>query len=493
MQENSISSFAAKNASVPRRTRRLRMRATLVGLDAVALLTAGMVASQIRFGSVFSAVAFENTTLHVQFWQVAFIIVPMWLLLLASAGLYDIDQHMLTLGETGRIARALSMGVVAIVLIAYLAKTPGLSRAWTLLAWVLAIFIVVSARSAFALVRTIVRRRGHMLQPVIIVGSNAEASDLIRIIGANRESGLVPVGCLTASMAERLELDYCSDDIPVLGSAREIKQVLEDTGVDTVVIASSAFDHDVLARMIAELRDGDIDVHISSGLFEVLTNRVLVSEIAGIPLITVRGISLSTANLLTKRAFDLTLSILALVIGSPIWLAIALAVKLTSRGPIFYGQTRIGRHGRQFRMLKFRSMYVDAEERLAELKSDNEASGPLFKMKNDPRVTPVGRWMRKFSIDEFPQLINVLRGEMSLVGPRPPLPEEVTRYTSQDWRRLEVVPGMTGLWQVSGRSSLTFDEMVRLDIFYIENWSVSLDMTLIMRTIPAVLLAKGAY
>jgi lipopolysaccharide/colanic/teichoic acid biosynthesis glycosyltransferase len=144
-------------------------------------------------------------------------------------------------------------------------------------------------------------------------------------------------------------------------------------------------------------------------------------------------------------------------------------------------------------MFKFRSMYVDADARLSELASANDASGPLFKMKNDPRVTSVGRWMRKLSIDEFPQLLNVLRGEMSLVGPRPPLPVEVERYSTDDWRRLEVVPGMTGLWQVSGRSNLTFDEMVRLDVFYIQNWSVALDIMLIARTVPAVLFARGAY
>jgi lipopolysaccharide/colanic/teichoic acid biosynthesis glycosyltransferase len=144
-------------------------------------------------------------------------------------------------------------------------------------------------------------------------------------------------------------------------------------------------------------------------------------------------------------------------------------------------------------MYKFRSMFSDADARLEHLLAENEATGPLFKIQNDPRVTPVGRWLRKFSIDEFPQLINVMLGEMSLVGPRPPLPHEVERYSTEDWRRLEVVPGMTGLWQVSGRSSLTFDEMVRLDLFYIENWSVALDITLMFRTIPAVIFARGAY
>jgi exopolysaccharide biosynthesis polyprenyl glycosylphosphotransferase len=362
-----------------------------------------------------------------------------------------------------------------------------------LLFWVLAVVFVLLARAGVSLALVLARRRGRLLRPTLVVGSNRESADILRILRNNVDAGLVPIGCLASSQAERLELDFCSTDVPVLGSAREIGDVVRQTGVDTVVIASSAFDHDVLARMIAELREFDVDVHVSSGLFEVLTSRVVVNEVAGFPLITVKGISLSRGNLMVKRAFDLTVALAVIVLGSPVWLAIAAAVKLTSPGPVFYGQDRIGRAGSPFKMLKFRSMYADAERRLSELSVANEATGPLFKIKDDPRVTSVGKWMRKFSLDEFPQLINVVKGEMSLVGPRPPLPQEVDRYSAHDWRRLEVTPGMTGLWQVSGRSRLTFDEMVRLDLFYIENWSVALDMTLILRTVPAVLLAKGAY
>ena len=181
------------------------------------------------------------------------------------------------------------------------------------------------------------------------------------------------------------------------------------------------------------------------------------------------------------------------LVGLPVWLILACAVKLTSPGPVLYAQERVGKAGKRFGMYKFRSMYADADARLHEVQSTNEASGPLFKMKDDPRVTSIGSWLRKYSLDEFPQLLNVLKGDMSLVGPRPPLPREVASYSVGDWRRLDVPPGMTGLWQVSGRSSLTFDEMVRLDLFYIENWSVGFDITLILRTIPAVLFARGAY
>lgn len=467
--------------------------AVLVVLDGLAVLAAALLATYAKFGSFTAQVSFEKPDVHVDFWQLALVLVPLLVLFMALAGLYDLDRVSWGLSETGKIARSLALGFVTLILATYLAKLPGLSRAWTLLTFLFALLAVLLFRGLFALAVAIAHRKGKLMRSAIVVGSNAESADIIRVLRHSPEAGIIPIGCLASSQADRLTLDYCGDDVPVLGTARDIMRSVADAGADTVIIASSAFDHDVLARMIAELRNFDVDVHISSGLFEVLTSRVIVSEIAGVPLITVKGISLTRTNLLVKRVFDLVVASIAVFVGMPLWLAIAALIKVTSRGPVFYRQTRVGRSGATFQMLKFRSMFMDAERRLADLQSTNEASGPLFKMKHDPRVTSVGRWLRKFSLDEFPQLINVLRGEMSLVGPRPPLPGEVERYSAHDWRRLEVVPGMTGLWQVSGRSGLTFDEMVRLDLFYIENWSVSLDITLMLRTIPAVLFARGAY
>jgi exopolysaccharide biosynthesis polyprenyl glycosylphosphotransferase len=461
--------------------------------DATAMLVAGFTATWMRFGSIAANVAFENTTLTIPFWQVAVVIVPVWMVLMWAAKLYDLDTVTWGLSSAGRIARTLSLGIVALILATYLVKLPGLSRAWTVLFWALAIAFVLVARGLVSLTITFAHHYGYLVQPTLVVGANAEAADILRVLQADKDAGLVPIGCVASSQAERLELDFCSGDLPVLGAAREIVEVIGDSGADTVVIASSAFDHDVLARMIAELRTVDVDVHISSGLFEVLTSRVMVTEIAGVPLITVKGLPLTKANIATKRVFDLFLSVLGVTVFAPLWLLIALLIKLGSPGPVFYTQKRIGRNGAEFEMFKFRSMYRDADERLAEVLKTNEASGPLFKMKDDPRVTPIGRWLRKFSVDEIPQVINVLKGEMSLVGPRPPLPREVDEYSTNHWRRLSVVPGMTGLWQVSGRSSLTFDEMVRLDLFYIENWSVGLDISLLVRTVPAVLFTKGAY
>jgi len=478
----------------PTRTaRRRRFVAALVAIDALTILAAALVATWIRFGSMIAPVRFESPELHVSFWQLAFVVVPLWICLLSLSGLYDLDRLSWGLPEPGRIVRSISFGVVVLILATFLAKLPGLSRAWTLLLWVLSILAVMAGRICVSYWFTLMHRQGRHTKTTLVVGSNAESADIVRVLHANVDAGLVPVGVVASSQAERLELDYSSGATPMLGAARDIVSIASEQGADVIVIASSAFDHDVLARIIAELRTADVDVHVSSGLFEVLSSRVLVSEIAGVPLITIKGISLSRGNLLVKRTFDLTVAALIVLIGSPLWVALAATIKLTSPGPVFYGQERVGRDGRRFKMLKFRSMYQDADARRDELTTANEASGPLFKMRDDPRVTPIGRWLRKFSVDEFPQLINVLKGEMSLVGPRPPLPTEVLSYSVKDWRRLEVVPGMTGLWQVSGRSSLTFDEMVALDLFYIENWSVALDLTLLVRTVPAVVFARGAY
>jgi exopolysaccharide biosynthesis polyprenyl glycosylphosphotransferase len=472
--------------------RRLTVLILVVG-DAVGILLGALMATWVWFGSVTAPVAFESSSLDIEFLQLVAFVLPLWIGILALGRLYDPDRVSAAMSETGRVARSLSFGVVALILGTYLAKLPGLSRAWTLLFWLFAVAGVLFFRQIFVIVLAAWHRRGLLMKAALIVGSNGEAADIIRLLKRTPEAGMAPMGCLASSQAERLTLNFCADDVPVLGSARDLARVASEMPIDVIVIVSSAFDHDVLARMIAELRHLDVDLHVSSGLFEVLTSRVLVSEIAGVPLITVKGLSLSRGNLVVKRAFDLCVCSALILLGAPLWAAVAIAIKLTSPGPVLYSQDRVGVQGTSFAMLKFRSMYIDAEQRLVELSEHNEASGPLFKIRDDPRVTAVGRWMRKYSIDEFPQLLNVMRGEMSLVGPRPPLRSEVDRYSQEDWRRMDVVPGMTGLWQVSGRSNLTFDEMVRLDLFYIHNWSVGLDVALIIRTVPAVLFARGAY
>jgi exopolysaccharide biosynthesis polyprenyl glycosylphosphotransferase len=228
-------------------------------------------------------------------------------------------------------------------------------------------------------------------------------------------------------------------------------------------------------------------------LFEMRFNEVSIDALNGVPLIGVKDSALQGFNLYVKRVMDFALALVVLVVAAVPMAVIAGIIKLTSPGPVLFKQIRVGKDGRIFTCYKFRSMYKDAEERLEELREFSEVDGPIFKMRNDPRLTPFGKLLRRTSLDELPQLFNILRGEMSWVGPRPPTPQEVARYTEWHLKRLDVTPGLTGLWQVSGRSDLSFDEMVKLDLYYADNWSLTVDMMIILRTIPAVLKREGAY
>lgn len=464
----------------------------LVAADYVAMAGALLLTTVVRFGNLTSDTSLQNTPGQVPFWAISVTLPVVWLVFMAFERLYDVRRVLAGTWEYLAIARALLLGAVALILVSWGLKVSDLSRAWLLFGLAAAILAVWTERAIFRTAVDAARRRGALMRRTLLVGSNAEGKHLLDLLRKDPASGLDPVGVLLTARSDELPLNFC-DEIPCLGIARDMRRIVIQESIDAVVIASSAFDHDVLSRMIGELRDLPVEIEVSSGLFEILTSRVFIHETGGIPLMLVKNVSLSTPKLILKRTFDLVVASVVILLGMPVWLAVALAIKLTSPGPVFYRQTRVGRGGAEFNMFKFRTMYVDADKRLNDLAKSNEASGPIFKMREDPRVTPVGRFLRKFSIDEFPQLIDVIHGDMSLVGPRPPLPHEVALYSEYDLRRLEVVPGMTGLWQVSGRSDLTFGDMVRLDLFYIENWSLPLDILIILRTVPAVLAARGAY
>jgi exopolysaccharide biosynthesis polyprenyl glycosylphosphotransferase len=235
-----------------------------------------------------------------------------------------------------------------------------------------------------------------------------------------------------------------------------------------------------------------VNVHLRVDFIRTLVARTYPTELDGVPMLTFSSTPQDAAGLLVKRTLDVTVSAAGLVLLAPLMLLIALAVRLGSPGPAIFSQERVGLNGRPFRLHKFRSMYRDAERRKAALVHRNEVSGPVFKMERDPRITPLGRWLRKFSLDELPQLWNVLAGDMSLVGPRPPLSDEVARYERWQKRKLSMKPGITCLWQVNGRSSVPFEDWMRLDLEYIDNWSLALDAKILLRTIPAVVLARGA-
>ena len=465
----------------------------LVAFDGIVLFGATRLAAFIRFQTSAVEVDFETLSPSVPYDVLGILFVIASLVAFAFERLYDIERLEWGRGTSARILKGLCVGLVSFVLLAFVLKAPGISRAWLLLTVVLSAVLMVFARLVLIGVLARLRARGHFTRRTLIVGTNEEACGIARVFALRPELGLDTVGFLRTSADLSVDDGHLGLMPPVVGNARELVAKAQEYDVDTVVLASSAVEREVLARMISELRHAGVSLQVSAGLFEIHSSRISVSEMAGIPFMTVRGVSLARCNLVLKRACDLALSSLGILVGMPVWLVLAGLICVESRGPVFYRQTRVGQDGRLFRMYKFRSMCVDADAHLERLREHNEATGPIFKMKHDPRVTRVGKWMRRYSIDEFPQLINVFLGDMSLVGPRPPLPREAEEYSEAHWRRMEVPPGMTGLWQVSGRSALSFDDMVRLDVFYIENWSLGFDLEILARTVPVVFWARGAY
>ncbi len=337
---------------------------------------------------------------------------------------------------------------------------------------------------------------------------HAVTQDLLRALGARRHallagSGQGLVALHSALGARRNGIDYefvgavapSADgiDLPVLGDLHDLPAVLARTRVDELIVADSDFSERELLEIVSHAHREGVNVRIAPKATELLTQRAQFVPGQGVPLFELRPPAFSGMDWVVKRGFDLAVSSLVLLAGLPLWLLIAAAVKLNSRGPVLYRDTRIGLGEREFGMLKFRTMHADAAGRQAELEASNEADGPLFKIREDPRVTSVGALLRRFSLDEIPQLWNVLRGEMSLVGPRPLPLRDYARLDEWHRKRYLVLPGVTGLWQISGRSNLGFDDLVRLDFYYLENWSIWLDITVLLKTIPAVIRGFGAY
>ncbi|MGD0712595.1 MAG: sugar transferase [Gaiellaceae bacterium] len=353
-------------------------------------------------------------------------------------------------------------------------------------AFVLGAIVISLLRSSYEVVTGDVWRVAGVRRRAVLVGEGERLVSLRRALGLGR-------GGIDYEFLGVLSANGESSGLPVLGRVSDLQRVLHDQRPDELIVSSVDIGEEELLDLVDEAHRWGVKVRIAPTTTELLTQRGEYVPGQGVPLFELRPPVFAGLDWVVKRAFDAVVSATMIVIAAPVWAVIALAVKLDSPGPIFYRDRRVGLGEREFGMFKFRSMYVDAGERQAALEVDNEASGPLFKIKDDPRVTRAGRILRRYSVDEFPQILNVLRGEMSLVGPRPlPLRDYVQL---EDWHRKRylVLPGMTGLWQVSGRIDLTFDDLVRLDFYYLENWSIWLDISILAKTLPAVLARRGAY
>lgn len=412
------------------------------------------------------------------------------IILLAVLGLQRLYVARLGIGWVDRAGTIVGATTVAtaIEIVAVFGIRPfSYSRLIFVYAWALIILLLIVSRIFETATKASLRKRGIGLNRLLVVGAGTQGRLIMQNVVAQPDLGYHVVGFVDD---ERVE-DF--GRFKALGTLEHIPHLIRDTGIDEVVIALPSASHQKIVEIMMQCERAGVEFRIVPDFYELSLSKVDINEINGIPLIGIREVSIQGWNLMLKRLMDVVISLCVLVVFSPLIAMIALAVKIDSPGPMFFAQTRIGRGGKEFQFYKFRSMKVGAEREVASLEELNEATGPLFKMRNDPRLTRVGRVLRRLSLDELPQFYNILTGEMSLVGPRPPIPREVEKYQDWHYKRLDVSPGLTGLWQVSGRSDLTFDEMVLLDIWYIENWSLGLDLKIMLRTIPAVLLARGAY
>lgn len=471
-----------------------RYVARLLGIDAAVGLLATLAAGQLRFGD--TAAGLDDP----QYAYLTLLLPAAWVGAQALHGGYDTRLLFVGNDEYQRVLRAGVTVTAGIAVTSYLVQAE-VARGYLLVAMPVAVVLGVLGRY---LLRQRLRRAwaaGRCLRRVLVVGHGRSVVAMARQLRHERYHGLDVVGaCLPgpppAPGKGQFAPRVADVDLPVYGTFDDVAGAVGRAGADAVVVlASPELDGAALRRLAWQLEREGAELMVASALLDVTGERATLRPVDGLPMLHVEHPRLTGAKRAVKSGVDRAGAAVLLAVAAPLLLAVAAAIRLDRHapGPALFRQTRVGRDGAEFQILKFRTMYVDAERRLAQLRHLNQHDGVLFKLRDDPRVTPVGRWLRRFSVDELPQLVNVVRGEMSLVGPRPGLPDEVAHYPSDMRRRLAVKPGLTGLWQVSGRADLAWAESMRLDLRYVENWSLTLDLVILLRTVTAVLRRSGAY
>jgi exopolysaccharide biosynthesis polyprenyl glycosylphosphotransferase len=401
-----------------------------------------------------------------------------WVLVFQAFSLYR-PMHISPAEEFRRTVGATSFGVVLLVMVAFWSKST-FSRGWIGLTFVLALLLELLARRFWRLYQHHRKLDGSLSLRTLIIGSTGEAIRLAQALGASG-SGFVPLGYVQPHGAQE-----AGDILPVLGGIDQLRELIVDQSVDCLFVASTLVDSDALEVVSQAGRQQGVQVLVSANMTHVLSSRLALQQVGSVIALSLRPVRLSGRQAVAKRAFDLVVGSLILVISLPLWLVFAVAIRLTSPGPIFFHQERVTKDGRTFWMHKFRTMRQDPA-------TEADPTMPFFKLDRDPRITRVGHLLRMWSLDELPQLWNVVRGEMSLVGPRPLPTEQVAANLELLGPRHEVPAGMTGWWQINGRSDVAPTQAVRLDAFYIENWSLAFDCYITLKTISTVLERKGAY
>jgi exopolysaccharide biosynthesis polyprenyl glycosylphosphotransferase len=471
-------------------------RVALLVVDALMVGLAFRLAYELRF-EVGLTIAPEVQPYWGQYTRLIALLIPLWLLLFWLLRLYD-PRYLL--GGTTEYTRALNAstnGMMAVVLVSFLVPNFQIARAWLVLSWILSGTLVCAGRLLLRRVAYRLRRRGLFVAPTLIVGTNDEALALVDQLRQSVASGLAVLGFVDTQESDEAqpEPEALLHGIPVLGDLAALPELVRTHGIQEVIVASTALSRPQLLELPEQLAAiHDVQVRLSSGLYEIFTTGMFVTTKNAVPLMNINRLRLDRTETILKTLLDYLLIGLALPFLLPFFAVIAALVKLDSPGPVFHRRRVVGIGGKEFDALKFRTMVVNGDEILAEhpeLMAELQAN---FKLKNDPRVTTVGRFLRSTSLDELPQLINVLLGDMSLVGPRMIISAERAEYGKMQHNLFTVKPGLTGLWQVSGRSDLSYTERVQLDMHYIRNYSIWLDLQILFfQTLPAVLRRTGAY
>ncbi len=438
----------------------------------------------------FRAVDEANYVPYRQYLPIGLILTVVLMITYKLEGVYSQPRGRSWFDEVYRIVSGTTTGVIIMVVLFFGYRPYFYSRLIFLYAFTFIVVLLGFSRLLKGLILERLRQRGIGVDRVLIVGAGEVGRTIMRNIVAQPKLGYQVVGFVDDN-PERGETDI--GRFKGLGSIDNLPSVIQEEAIDEVIITLPWMYHRKILMIMAQCERQHVRARIVPDLFQMSLSRVDIEDLGGLPVIGIKEISIRGWNLVFKRAIDFAVALSGLIFLSPLSALVALAIKLESRGPVLFKQLRVGKGGRPFVLYKFRSMHEGAEKEQEKLAALNEAEGPIFKIRDDPRLTRLGRLLRRTSLDELPQLYNVLRGEMSLVGPRPPLPSEVEQYHEWHKKRLEVSPGITGLWQVSGRSELTFDEMVLLDLYYVENWSPALDISILLRTIPKVIFGDGAY
>ncbi len=481
----------AKQTLVHAHQRKLLVFALLV-FDFIAVGAAFRVGYFVRFELGFPLFRLEvipNLEFYV---TLVDILIPGWLILYALFGLYNRQNILFGTKEYSLVFSATLTGILLVIVVGFLGPDFVVARGWLVASWLFAFIFTSVGRLILRRLIRFVRKKGYFISPALIIGQNEEGQLLAEQLSDWEFTGLNILGFVDSHEMPDNQPVY--KNLYRLGGFDGIQGLIEKFGIEELVIATSAVTRDELLGLFQKYGvNSKVNVRLSSGLYEIITTGLEVNEVSGVPLVKVNKVRLTGIDEALKFLVDFGITIPLMVIALPMMAIIALAIKLDSKGPAIYRRRVMGVNGKTFDAFKFRTMHVNGDEILEQHPELKAELARNHKLKNDPRITRIGPFLRKLSLDELPQLFNVCKREMSIVGPRMISPAEVNEYSKYGINLLTIRPGITGLWQVSGRSDVSYDERVRLDMFYIRNWTVWLDLQLLLRTIPAVLKGRGAY